>query len=341
MLAAAALLAGVLPFFIPFSRFITTSAVSDTFALLPWWWVQDHFIHLQQVKWAALGVSLAAGALFVLLPRRYALLLPVLVAAYFVATSFVVENGRHGLHETSVGSLWAGTHETHPDWIDRAVGRDASVVVLWTGMTTPYPIWENEFFNRSLGTVYDLDGAGPPDPLPQTAVRPVPRRRARPSSGGRPVEAQYVLAPGTVELAGKLLVSDPVGVDLYRVNGPIVILATSAASTRTTRGPEPHRHLPAGRVHRREARGDAAGRRPPLHPAADGRRDRGRRRRRQVSIPVDGETTLTRAAAAPARPDVCTVRFTVGRTLVPARVEPGSIDTRPLGAHYLDFRPLP
>ena len=33
----------------------------------------------------------------------------------------------------------------------------------------------------------------------------------------------------------------------------------------------------------------------------------------------------------------CLVRFTVGRTRVPATVEPGSTDTRPLGAHFLRF----
>ena len=41
---------------------------------------------------------------------------------------------------------------------------------------------------------------------------------------GRAVRAQYVLADGAVELAGHVVARDPVGVDLYRVNGPVVIL---------------------------------------------------------------------------------------------------------------------
>ena len=82
---AAAVVAGVLPVFIPFTPLHPTSALSDTFCLLPWWWLQDHLIHLDQVRWAALVVSLAAAAAFALLPRRYALVLPALVAAYFVA----------------------------------------------------------------------------------------------------------------------------------------------------------------------------------------------------------------------------------------------------------------
>ncbi len=70
---AAAALAGVLPFFIPFTRFITTSAVSDTFALLPWWWVQDHWISIAQVRYAAGAVALVGAVVFLLSPRRLTL----------------------------------------------------------------------------------------------------------------------------------------------------------------------------------------------------------------------------------------------------------------------------
>src|SRR5262249_42733605 len=48
-MVAAAAVAGVLPFFIPYRPFITTSATADTFALLPWWWVQDHWVTIDQV----------------------------------------------------------------------------------------------------------------------------------------------------------------------------------------------------------------------------------------------------------------------------------------------------
>src|SRR5204862_6000373 len=98
MLTAAAV-AGVLPLFVDYPRFITTSAVADTFALLPWWWVQDHWIHIDQVRWAALAAGLAAAALFAFLPSRYRLVLPVLVGVSFVLTTFVVENVRHGIQE--------------------------------------------------------------------------------------------------------------------------------------------------------------------------------------------------------------------------------------------------
>ncbi len=336
VLVAAAVVAGILPFFIPYTRFINASALSDTFALLPWWWAQDNLIHLPQVRWAALAVALAAGALFVFLPRRYALVLPALVALYFVGTAYVVENGRHGIHKTTVNSLWSGTHMLHPDWIDRLVGQHAAVSVLWTGsMPSPYPVYENEFFNRSVRTVYDVDGAARPDPLPETDVARQPNGELA-SADGKPVHAQYVLASGNVELAGKQIASDPAGVALYRVNGPIVILPSVVGlyPNETWSG----RHVTYQRVECTggsvdvQLQGDSRlFTRPQTVVATENGAVVGRK-----TIPVNTPTTLT----VPLRPGSngrCLVRFTVGRTLIPAKVEPGSIDTRPLGAHFLNF----
>jgi hypothetical protein len=327
---AAAAVAGVLPFFIPYTRFITTSAVSDTFALLPWWWAQDHLIHLPQVRWAALAVSLVAAALFALLPRRYALVLPALVAVYFVLTAVVVESGRHGIHKATVGSLWAGTHMPHPDWIDRAVGRNASVSVLWTGtMATPYPVYENEFFSRSVRTVYDVDGAHRPDPLPEVEATRAPSGVLT-TATGRAVRAQYVLADGAVELAGHVVARDPVGVDLYRVNGPVVILTHVSGlypnDTWSRRTVTYQRVECTGGTVAVELQGDAGlFRRPQTVVATEHGAVVGRAR-----IPVKGMTTLR----VPLRPEhgVCTVRYTVGRTAVP-----GPRDHRRLGAHFLTF----
>lgn len=333
----AAAVAGVLPVFIPFARFIKTSAVSDTFALLPWWWAQDHLIHLGQVRWAALGVALAAAAVFVLLPRRFSLVLASLVGAYFVATAFVEENGRHGIHKTTVGSLYAGTHTyyAHPDWIDRLVGRDASVAILWTGtMPSPYPVYENEFFNRSVRTVYDVDGAARPDPLPETDVQRSADGELE--AAGKPVHAQYVLASGTVELAGKQIAPDAVGVDLYRVDGPIVILTHVTGlfpDTWSGKTVSYQRVECTGGTISVLLQGDVQllGRPQTVTATENGAVVA------RTSIPVNEQTTL-RVPLRPAAGRVCTVRFTVGRTVVPARVEAGSTDTRALGAHFLNFQ---
>jgi hypothetical protein len=337
VLVVAALFAGILPFFIPYTRFINASALSDTFALLPWWWAQDNLIHLPQVRWAALAVSLAAGALFVFLPRRYALVLPALIAVYFIGTTYVVENGRHGIHKTTVNSLWSGTHMLHPDWIDRLVGQNAAVSVLWTEtMPSAYLVYENEFFNRSVRTVYDVAGAARPDPLPETPVSRQPNGELA-AAGGRVIHAQYVLASGTVELAGERIASDPAGVDLYRVNGPIVIVI-----------PTVHGLYPNGTWSGRTVtyqQSNCTGGSVSVQLLGDSRlftrpqtvvaTENGSVVRR-TTIPVRKQITMT-VPLRPASHGRCLVDFTVGRTLVPARVEPGSTDTRPLGAHFLNF----
>jgi len=331
---AAGALAGVLPVFIPFTRFITTSAVSDTFALLPWWWVQDHWITLQQVRWAALAVALVGGAVFVLLPRRYALVPVALIAVYLVASTAVVDNFRFGIHVSSVGSLWAGTHLADPDWIDRAVGEHASVDVLWTGTTTAYPVWEDEFFNRSVGTVFDVDGAPLPDPLPETPAARSPSGVL--VSGGRPIEARDVLADGSVAVAGHVLMSDPVGFTLYRVDGPIVILThVSGLYADSWSG--------ASVTYQRV---ECAGGRLSLQLGSDPKLFRSVQ---TVVAREDGRIvgtariapTAQRTLVVPLTPGArgrCSVRFSVARTGVPALVEPGSTDTRHLGARFLSFR---
>ena len=331
---AAAAIAGVLPVFVPYERFITTSAVADTFALLPWWWVQDQLISLEDVRWAALAVCLAAAALFVLLPRRHALVLPALVAAYFVATAFVVENGRHGLHVTSVGKLWAGIRVEHPDWIDRTVGGDAQVAFLWTGRASAETLWENEFFNRSVGPVYDL--APTPDPLASTPVERGDDGRLR-SPDGEVVRAEYVLADGSVEVAGTPVARDErIGVQVLRVGGPVVLLTR-------IRGLYPNDTW-SGRTVGYE-RVDCTGGRLSVLLQSDPslfRRDqvvvaraRGDTVGRAV-VPPAGETRLT----VPLRPDPdgrCRVHFEVASTAVPARIVPGSTDDRELGVHFSSF----
>lgn len=329
VIVTAAVVAGVLPVFIPFAHFITTSALSDSFFLMPWWWAQDHLIHLQQVRWAAFAVSIAAAAIFALLPRRYALALPPLVAVYFVLTAVVVESGRHGIHRASVGSLWAGTHMPHRNWIDRAVGEDARVSVLWTKtMPTPYPVYENEFFSRSVRTVYDVDGAHPPDPLPEVTATQTPGGVLM--TAGKPLRAQYVLSD--VEVAGRRIATDPAGVALYRVNGPVVVVnhVTGLYPNDTWSGKTvTYKRLACtGGSLAVELQGDESLFKTPQSVVAT---EHGTPVGLAV-IPVAGITTMS-VPLVP-RLGVCTVRFTVGRTAVP-----GPRDRRRLGAHFLAFTP--
>ncbi len=220
VLVGAALVSAVLPITIPFERFITTSAVSDTFALLPWWWVQDHYVALDDLRYAAFACAVAAAALFLFLPRRVWLVLPLLVGAYFVLTTAVVQKGRHGIRIASVGSLWAGIRVTHPDWVDRAVGGKSDVTFLWIGRAPVNAVWDTEFFNRSIRSV-DSVGGPVPGGLPQTLLHST-QGGPLADSTGRIARARYVLTDADV--VGKAIGRDPrIGLELVRVNGPMIV----------------------------------------------------------------------------------------------------------------------
>jgi hypothetical protein len=311
----AAAVAGVLPVFVDYPRFIKTSAVADTFALLPWWWVQDHWIHLGQVRWAAFATALAAAAAFAFVPRRFALVFPAFVAAYFVLTTYLVENGRHGIHQASLGKLWAGIRTGRPDWIDRAVGRNASVAILRTAATTDETIWENEFFNRSVRTIYFHKVDRVPDPLPERAL-----------AGG--VRVQYVLAE---DAAGTVVARDPgIGVTLYRVDGPLVVPThvTGLYPDDTWSGRRvtyTRTHCSGGRLNVALGSDPSLFSRPQVVTASEHGRVVGRAR-----IAPAGTAELV----VPLHPvsSICTVQFVVARTAVPGRG-----DTRALGAHFVRF----
>jgi hypothetical protein len=220
---AAGLVAGALPVAVPFARFVNTSAISDTLGLLPWWWLQDQGIHFGPLRFVALAVGLVVGVAFVGVPSRYAAVFPVLVLVYFVLSSAVAENGRHGIRQASAGALFAGIRAAHPDWIDRAVGHDADVSFFWHYTGETRPLWNNEFFNRSVHTVYTLDGPDPADGgLPETPVRDRSNGELVSAGGAAPL-VRYAVS--YVDIAGRPLARDAqIGLTLYRVDGPLVIL---------------------------------------------------------------------------------------------------------------------
>lgn len=335
-IAVAAVVAGVLPVALPFgASIINSSIVSDTLGLLPWWWLQDQGIHFGVLRFVALGVALAAGVAFAGVPSRFAGGLVVLTAVYLVLVGVVAENGRHGMRQASVGALFAGIRAPHPDWIDRRVGANANVAFLWhwnAGET--HPLWENEFFNRSVGTVYTLHGPDPSDAgLPEVPVRERGDGTLVRADGTVP-RVRYAVS--YVDLAGRELARDSgIGLGLYRVDGPLVILTRVdglyANDTWGRRRVTYHRFSCTGGVLSVRMGTDAN-----LFSADQ-----------VVSVRENGRvlTTVRIAPAAqptvrvPLRPRrrVCTVRFVAALTRVPAEVQPGNTDTRALAVHYYSF----
>ncbi len=186
---------------------------------------------------------------------RLALFLAAFVGAYFVATTFVVENGRHGIHQASLGSLWAGIRVSHPDWIDRAVGHTASVDYVWSGsrprvldlgervlQPQPAPGLQPR---RAVGRPAPGDRGGPPR-----------RRQARRGRRGRPLA---VRARGRLD-------RDPrrEGRERPGDRPPALPGRRPGRDPQPREGPLPERHLVgqarhvhARRLHRRAARGHA------------------------------------------------------------------------------------
>jgi hypothetical protein len=326
----AALVAGVLPVAVPFAKFVNPSAVSDTFGLLPWWWLQDQGIHFGALRLVALGIGLAAAAAFVIVPPRFALIFSALAAAFFVGSSLIVENGRHGIHQTAVGSLWAGIRVAHPDWIDRAVGRGANVAFVWHYTGETRPLWNNEFFNRSVGDVYTVDGPDAADGgLPETPVRE--RRDGTLVAADGPPRVGFAVS--YTDIAGTPIARDSqIGLVLYRVNGPLVVLTRVTglfpdtwSGRRVT-----YRRLrcTGGRLAIRLGTDEHLFSSAQLVTASSGG---------NVVGTIRVQPTEQPTFRVPLRPDLhgtCSVTFTMKQLRVPAVVQPGSKDTRRLGAHF-------
>jgi hypothetical protein len=326
---SAAAVAGVLPVAIPFARFVNTSAISDTLGLLPWWWLQDHGIHFGPLRIVALGVGLAVGLAFVLLPRRYSLVFPALLLVYLALSSAVVQNGRHGIQQASAGALFAGIRVPHHDWIDRTVGQDANVSFLWHYAGETRPLWNNEFFNRSVRTVYTINGPDPADGgLPETPVFARGDGELATADGAVP---RVQFAVSYTDIAGTPLAHDSkMGLTLYRVDGPLVVLtrvsgvypdtwggrnvtyrrySCTGGSLSVQLGTDEHLFTGDQTVTATEL-GDVVG---------------------TIRI-APAEQPMLRVPMRPDARGVCAVRFTAASLRVP-----GAGDLRRLGAHYYSF----
>jgi hypothetical protein len=328
----AALAAGALPGVLPYEHLINLNAVSDTIGLLPIWSLHSALFPIEQVALVVTLSCIAAAALFVTVPRRYALVLPLLVLVYFAVSQKPIE-GKH--RAASLGALFAGITNPHRDWIDRAVGSDAQVAAIWSGNTDRYAIWENEIFNRSVGKVYDLGSTLSGD-LPETRLT-VDKRTGIMSANGRPVRSRYLLTDSSVEIDGTVVARDArKGMFLYRLFGPLRQTSYvtglypqdtwSGATVKYTR-----LDCGGGSVTVQLQSDPGLFTKPQTVVATAGGREVGR---------VQVAPTATRLLTAPLVRDhrTCTVTFTVSPTAVPAVVTKGvNTDPRELGIHFTRF----
>ena len=323
---------------IPFDRFLTTSAISDTLMLLPLWSLQDR-IGEEWIATAALTLGVLLAAAFLFVPRRFALVLPVLVLGLWAVSLGPIWWGAHGFERFSQGVLFQGIRAPHPDWVDRALPDGATAAFLWTGRTDRLTVNLNEFFSRGVGPVYYVD-APTPGTLPETRVTIDPRTGAVRLPGGEPVTDEYLLADATFEPAGRAIAFDlGWGIRLWRVSAPLVAATRvdGLYPSETWSGKEVtyvRRQCAPGRLVVDLSSDGALFVEPQTVVARAGGKEIGR-----VRLPAGGRAALSVPLAPPQGEDECEVAFTVTPTAIPSDVSAGeSDDDRVLGAHFDRFR---
>ena len=329
---AAAAASALLVLAIPFERFITTSSVSDTLMLLPWWAV----LSKTGIGWVApLALLLAAllAAALVVVPRRYVLVVPLLVLAYWVVVLKPIWFGPYpyGVRQAGAGALFQGIRGAPRDWIDAAVPAGADVAILYTGRADRFTVNENEFFNRAVGQVYFT--AGPtPGGIGEIPVTVGARDGVVRLADGSAIAPGYLLADGSVEPEGTAVARDlGLGMTVWRIDGPLVL-----ASTKVTGLYDDRWSGPTVTWTRKQCRGGT------LTVSLSG----------DATLFPDGQTVTAAGGESvrvlpnrvarltvPVRPraGVCVARFAVAPTAVPRDVLPGSGDDRLLGTHFTAF----
>ena len=218
--AIAVLVAAILPTLLPFGSLLNETAVSDTLGLLPLWDVAESTFLSGDVTLLVVLVSLAVGTLLLLLPVRFALVLPALVLAYLVVIHGPIERRTS---EASASAVENGIGRSR-DWIDRLVGPHAEVAVLWSADQPHVTLWENDFFNRAIGPVYNFGNL--PDGLPQQTLVLEPATGTVRFQTGEALRSRYVLVDRTINLDGRVLSGNATvgaGMRLYEASQPVTI----------------------------------------------------------------------------------------------------------------------
>ena len=334
---AAATASAVLVIAIPFDRFLTTSAITDTLMLLPFWSLQDR-VGEAWVAPAAGALAVAFAAAFLLVPRRYAVALPLLVLGLWILAIRPIWWGTHGFERFSRGALFQGIRTAERDWVDAALPGGARAAFLWTGRTDRLTVNQNEFFNRGVGPVYFVTDPTPGG-LPETRVRIDPETGRVTLPDGSPVRDEYLLVDSSFEPDGEPVASDRGwGVTLWRVNAPLVsaVRIDGLYPNDTWSGPTvtyTRRRCVPGRL------SVALSSDPSLF--FDSQQVVARSRGRvvgRVRLEPEGRAVLSVPVSPGPGTTDCRVVYTVAPTAVPEEVSGGeNPDPRELGAHFNRF----
>ena len=162
-----AALAGAVPavavvFALPLRELLGLQILSDTFALIPLLRLAqllnggvDDVIVLLTVS------AVSAAVVFVLLPARFRLVLPLAISIFFVFSTYAV----HGAIRSYAAQLDQATNGGDRSWIDRAVGGKGPVDYVYGSgedyLAEASGLWQAEFWNKTLDDVYNTGLAQP------------------------------------------------------------------------------------------------------------------------------------------------------------------------------------
>jgi Dolichyl-phosphate-mannose-protein mannosyltransferase len=217
--APAALFAGTLTLALPLNDFFNDVAVHSTTGLVPLWRWRDRAFSPESIDEVVFLAAVLAALAFVLVPRRFAVVLPLLVLLFYVAGNRTVEGKTHS---ASVDSFKAGVGGAPRDWIDRAVGQDADVTSLWWTGSNAVPYWEGQFFNRSVNRALTL--SGPYDGFYHafTYIQVAQNGALLNRVTGDPLRADYVLTDEGTRLHGRLVAeNERIGLVVYDIDGQL------------------------------------------------------------------------------------------------------------------------
>jgi hypothetical protein len=168
--------------------------------------------------------ALAAGALVVLLPRRFAWVAAAVVGLGLVATS--VDSGRR-IADASEHEQLVALGSAPPSWVDDAGLHEATFLAtgdrLWTSTARTI------FWNRAIRDVVRVVPATTPFP-PVTPSVETKDDGTLITADGTPLERSVVVAPSTFTLQGEKVAERPAGdsettgLAAWRVDGPVRVL---------------------------------------------------------------------------------------------------------------------
>lgn len=219
---AAAAPAAAIAFALPLRELLGIQILSDTFALIP-------LMRLSQLVDGGVDrvvvlvtlAAIAAALVFLFLPSRWAVLMPLSMAAFFVLSTYAV----HGAIRDYAAQLDAGTSSGDRSWIDRTVGRDQPVDYIYgagydAGVEAS-TLWQAEFWNKSLDDVYNI-GIAPPFALTEVSA---PLDRANGQLQAPEPPDRYVVAAERLNIAGTVVARHgPLA--LYRIDPPARVRTT-------------------------------------------------------------------------------------------------------------------